>query len=59
MNIRSILAILLLSINKILTVNSININKQIDLLNKWSTNPDYTKLIKQKVIKIKKILENG
>jgi len=44
---------------KQLETNSININKQIDLLNKWSTNPDYTKLIKQKVIKIKKILENG
>lgn len=35
----------------------IDLNKQIDLLNKWSTNPDYTKLVKRKNEIIKSILE--
>ena len=39
--------------------NSININKQIELLKKWSTNPIYTDLIKQKVLSIRKVLENA
>jgi len=38
--------------------HKIDINKQIDLLNKWSTNPIYTKLVKQKVISVREILEN-
>jgi len=42
-----------------LQTNSININKQIELLNKWSTNPMYTDLVKQKVLSIRKILENA
>lgn len=39
--------------------NSIDINKQIELLKKWSTNPIYTDLIKQKVLSIRKVLENA
>jgi len=39
--------------------NKLNINKQIELLNKWSTNPDYTDLVKKKVLSIRKILENA
>jgi len=42
-----------------LQTNSIDINKQIELLNKWSTNPMYTDLVKQKVLSIRKILENA
>lgn len=42
-----------------LQTNSIDINKQIELLNKWSTNPIYTDLVKQKVLSIRKILENA
>ena len=38
--------------------HTIDLDKQIDLLNKWSTNPIYTKLVKQKVKSIRKILEN-
>lgn len=34
----------------------IDINEQIDQLNKWSTNPDYTKLVKNKAKDIEKIL---
>ena len=42
-----------------LETNSLNINKQIELLSKWSTNPDYVDLIKQKVLSIRKVLENA
>ncbi len=35
----------------------INLDKQIDLLSEWSTNPEYTKLVKIKVAKVKSILE--
>ena len=45
--------------NNQLNSNSIDINKQIELLNKWSTNPIYTDLIKQKVLSIRKVLENA
>tara|TARA_B100000902_G_scaffold120505_1_gene120803 strand:+ start:3472 stop:4152 length:681 start_codon:yes stop_codon:yes gene_type:complete len=36
----------------------IDIDKQIDHLHKWSTNPDYTKLVKNRAKKIHSILEN-
>ena len=42
-----------------LETNSLNINKQIELLNKWSTNPDYVDLIKKKVLSIRRVLENA
>ena len=38
--------------------HKIDLDKQIDLLNKWSTNPIYTTLVKQKVKSIRKILKN-
>jgi len=38
---------------------NIDINKQVELLNKWSTNPSYTDLVKQKVLSVRKILENA
>ncbi|MBR18561.1 MAG: hypothetical protein CMA64_00180 [Euryarchaeota archaeon] len=38
--------------------HTIDLDKQIDLLNKWSTNPIYTTLVKQKVKSVRKILEN-
>ena len=34
----------------------INLDKQIDLLARWSTNPDYVKLVKAKAKKVDKIL---
>ena len=34
----------------------IDLNKQIDLLARWSTNPDYVKLVKAKAKKVEKIL---
>ena len=34
----------------------IDLDRQIDLLSEWSTNPEYTKLVKMKVKKIKDIL---
>ena len=42
---------------KQLKSKQIDINKQIELLNKWSTNPDYVHLVKQKVLSIRKILQ--
>jgi len=40
-----------------LAENAINIDRQIELLNKWSTNPDYTKLVKAKVKTIVNLLK--
>lgn len=37
-------------------LGKIDLDKQIDLLSKWSTNPKYTELVKMKVKKIKDIL---
>ena len=41
---------------KQLDSGKIDLDKQIDLLSEWSTNPEYTKLVKMKVNKIKNIL---
>lgn len=42
--------------SKQLTTGIIDIDAQIDLLSKWSTNPEYTKLVKNKVKTIADIL---
>ena len=41
-----------------LTTGKINLDKQIDLLGKWSTNPEYTELVKNKAKAIEDILAN-
>lgn len=40
------------------TTGKINLNKQIEQLSRWSTNPEYTKLVKTKVKTIAEILAN-
>ena len=39
-----------------LNSGKIDLDKQIDLLARWSTNPDYVKLVKAKSKKVEKIL---
>ena len=41
-----------------LTTGKINLDKQIEQLSRWSTNPEYTKLVKTKVKAIAEILAN-
>ena len=38
--------------------NSINLNILVDELHKWSTNPDYAKLVKSKIGKVNEILDD-